>query len=643
MTTTNFTKFFVGAGVLALTVTSCSNDIDLIPDNVPGTGRSAFMTVTLHDANRGTRAGEDEFPPEGSLTLPDDFEGDYADGHISEYTINNARFFFFAENGAYICESSVWSGSHAPSDEERPNVTLEGKTVVVLENLTTRDNPAYMITVLNGDGFTPAATMEATAQSLVQYSNNNAFVMSTSSYVHDLAKEDPNHDNTYYYATKLTDANFAEGTPEMKGEEVNTDGLTPVDVYVERLAGKVELKYNSLSNEVITVGNRTLYKINATVAGNNNDNNEGETPNEGVTQLYVEILGWGLNGTNHYSYLSKQFEPAWANGTSNPFQNWNNAGYHRSFWALSQILGDETKVDGKNKLDYITWSDIKNNAVNYANEYAADPAFYSIGGEVVASQLTHVILKTNICNEKGEVLDLVRGANGVLYGKKSYLKYILNNANIQKSLNAWYLTDKTGLEEVSRETVGDFTKITYTSTAKFAQVNEDMVKLASSGTGTGMVKVVAGLEGLTDNNEQPYVWAVKNEDGTFTTISEADATANLNNILAGVTGNSDKSGAMAYTGGANFYVIPIEHNTAVGMNADGEYNLGYYGFIRNHWYQITLNKIEKIGFGVFQPAKGEAGEEEEELIPNKPENPAFYVTANLKVLAWKIVNQSVDL
>lgn len=641
MTTTNFTKFFVGAGILALTATSCSNEIDVTPDNVGGNGRSAFMTVNLHDVNRGTRAGE-EFN-----------DGKYDDGDESEYKIDNARFFFFDENGAYICESSVWNG-HNMVGSTTDNITLEGKTVVVLENLTQKTNPTYMITVLNADGFTPAATLEATAESLWQYSitkevdgkEEKRFVMSSTSYLGDK----PNHvdrdedANMYtYFANKLTEDNFAEGTPSTTAE-----GLKPVDVYIERLAGKVELKLDNLSNFKKTYTDEdghdhTIYKINATVAGNLNAEGGIE---EGVTELWIEILGWGLNGTNPASYLSKQFDTAWIPETANPWQDWNNPNDRRSFWAKSLGYGEKDY-----ELNFITWPSIKNNKYNYANEYAALPSIYNADELLVdPSKLTHVLLKTNICDGNGKPLDLVRGANGVLYHKESYLKYILNNANIQlqKGLNMWYLTDKTDLVEVDRETLENGeVKITYASTAKFAQIDERMVTIDKSDLGTGLVKVVAGdLKTLKDDNGEAYVWAKKNDDGTFTTLTNDEGVAHLNGILSTVNGNKADSRAMAYTGGANYYTIPIEHNKYVDKTVKeggAKYNLGYYGFIRNHWYQISISKIEKVGYGLFNPGKDENDETAEKIIPVGPENPAFYVTANLKVLAWKIVQQGVDL
>ena len=620
MKTTNITKFFVGAGILALTATSCSNDIDVTPDVNPGEGRTAFMRINLHDVNSGTRAGE-EFD-----------DNNYQDGDKNEYLIDNARFFFFDEDGVFVCESSVWNNGSMVEDDK--NITLEGNTVVVLENLNSKAHPAYMLTVLNGDGFTPSTTLEATAQSLCQYNvaSDGRFVMSTASYYE--TAEDPNHDNKYYYATKLVDDNFGEGTPSTDSDVTK---LAPVDVYIERLAGKVELLLGDLENDKIEVDGRTLYKINATVSGNSNDEGSNE---EGVTQLYIEILGWDLSGTAPDSYLSKQFADEFSVENDNPWKNWNKPSDHRSFWAKSVGYG-ETDYP----LNYKTYAGVNGNPkVRYANEYAAVPQLYNVDGQVLSSELTHVILKTRICDEKGNDLDLVRGSNGVLYKKDSYLNFILNSARIQNKLNMWYVTSETSSTETITLPNGD-KKIIYSSSTKFAQVNADMVEIVKA-VGTGMIKVVSkDINNMTDDSGNKLKWAVANNDGTFSPMAEDfDAESYLNGLLASVVGNT--GGAMAYTGGASYYVIPIKHNTFVG-NSQTEngftYNLGYYGFIRNHWYQITVNKIEKVGYGIYEPGTGEEGDEGEKIIPNFPEDPAYYVTTNLKVLAWKIVGQSIDL
>lgn len=641
MTTTNFSKLLVGAGILALTATSCSNDIDLTPDTKPGDGRTAFMTINLHDVNRGTRAEGDE--PTTVPTTP--VNPIFDDGVEDEYTISSARFFFFDASGIYVSEAAVWNGSNmvaGPND----NITLEGNTVVVLENLTTNTNPRYMLTVLNGNGFESEATLEATRMKLTNWANTiedkTRFVMTTSSYFNTDAA-DINHTDDYYYASILDEKNFVEGQPEFNGNNVVVgDDVTPVDVYVERLAGKVELDYTKLGNAIELADGRKIYKLNATVAGD--PNNQG-TIDEGVMDVYVEILGWDLNGTNPESYFSKNLDDFKG---ANPWNNWNVGQFHRSYWAQSYGYNDKENHD----LTYVKYGEISaspsnETSVRYANEFTTKPVNFLKDGKVIASELTHVVLKTRLCDKEGNDLDLVRGTNGVLFNKEDkvvtnaageevvyggYLSYVLQQANILNGLNVWYLTGSTS--DITTETLPDGSiKITTTTSNAFSQVGQDYVKLDKAPVGTGKVIVVPDNDA---NQFEGKTWAKSNGDGTFTQITKEEAIAALTAALDIAT---NKGKAEAFTGGASYYIIPIEHETSVG-SADKE---GYYGFVRNHWYRITINQLLTVGHGVFDPGTGEDDDEGEEIIPNTPEDPAYFVAANLKVLAWKIVNQGVDL
>ena len=74
-----------------------------------------------------------------------------------------------------------------------------------------------------------------------------------------------------------------------------------------------------------------------------------------------------------------------------------------------------------------------------------------------------------------------------------------------------------------------------------------------------------------------------------------------------------------------YYQVPIKHNqTAEDVT---------YGTVRNHIYELTLSKITKIGNPVFNP------EEKLVLIPGKEKN--YYVSAELKILKWRVITQDV--
>lgn len=81
-----------------------------------------------------------------------------------------------------------------------------------------------------------------------------------------------------------------------------------------------------------------------------------------------------------------------------------------------------------------------------------------------------------------------------------------------------------------------------------------------------------------------------------------------------------------WTDGKCYYYVNVEH---FGPDAYG------VGIVRNHWYQITLNSIKGLGTPVFDPTK--------EIDPDRPEEENYYLSAEVKILKWKVVSQSVDL
>ncbi len=662
MTIKSCVKIF-GAFGLAGIMASCSNDLEIEPNgpNVgPGGEHSAFMTVRLHDVNSGTRAEGDEEGTENP-DAPQFPESDpnYSHGDKAEYTISSARFFFFDADGTFVSEANAWNGVDEGSDQNA-NVSLEGNTIVVLKNLTSGANPRYMLTAINADGFRPSSTLEQTARSLVNWhvANSTSFMMSGSSYLTPEGSA-PNHEDfsngqARYYATVLDDHNFTDGHPEFGAigdNTVVTNAPTPVDVYVERLAAKVEVDYSKLTNEKITVNGKTLYKLGATVGGTLN--NEGIGDPEGVTDLYLYINDWDLNGTQDNSYFAKQFDPSFsiASGAQTPWQGWNHADWFRSYWAAGVGYGKE--VDA-NPLHYVKFNQGKTgdhhmlkdvtalNSFRYCNEFTNIPANYKTAGLVDASKLTHVALKATICDKNGNAIPMVRATNGVLFmqteSNPAYLNYVLNSANVTNGLNVWYVLAETG------ETWEDKDGVIHEATeTEYRQVDATMVKYELSGEGTGLIIVKANLP-------EDKTWATYNAaTNTYTKLTDIEGGKTAREqatelLTTALTITENDGNAMAYTGGSSWYYIPIEHQTSVNTDKEvelGAYKEGYYGVVRNHWYKVNINSILKVGYGVFNP--GSANDEGETLIPPRPEDPAKFVAANLKVLSWKLVNQNVDI
>ncbi len=608
-----FSQLFLGVAA-GLMMFSCSNDE---PANNGGDvnhvpGEPAYMTINLRSASMGGRSTTD---------------GKFAYGTEKEQKITSAQFFFFDDNGVYVAQAKPWNDGNAVKDN---NVEFKSNTVVILDNLTGTDYPSYVITVLNAPDFTPASTMaetaakmEAAAQDLQYFTKDgdeSLFVMSTSSYYGD----DANHDNKYYYATKITPDNFST-------EPVVAAPTKVVNIYVERLAAKVELKTDAtkLVGETATDGSTIIYPLTATVAGELNDGSS-----VGTTQLYVRFTNFGLSSTAKKSYISKNLNDWFANNTvADIFTNWNDATNFRSYWGKGVEYGKATP-----DLNTATWADLDrevNADVAYCNEHTNTAAFSTQLGNPTA-----VLVGAEIVGKDGKAVgDLVR-YHGVLYLKKDFFAYTINSLNANVKFEYYFLDKK---EDATTNKGDGVTEETAYSHYTQLGLNNITLALESAGDNTtGSVYAQASEITLPGENDvekgKPYSLdgklykkTIKDNKAVYDVVSVADALAAINVDLKAYNAEGFKDGKM-------FYTIPVQHLGATATaTTDAE---GYYGVVRNHWYVLTITKLEKLGHGVFNPGSGEI--KGEDLIPSK-EDEYYYLAATINVLSWKVVNQGVEL
>lgn len=585
-------------------MSSCSSD-EPAADNggqLPGTGGDkAYMSIKISDTG-----------DMGLLGRSTDFDTPaYTDGDSNEHLVKNAKFFFFDENGNYVMSASLANpdfGTDGPND----NIEWVGNTnVLVLEDLTAQNYPTYMLTVLNMPAFEAAATLDATSKKLSVYAENlgagengiNAdaskfnFVMTTSSY-----KGTTNyHVDKYYSVNKLDTSNFCT-TPEAALQ------TSPVNVYIERLAAKVQVSVNA------TKADNGLYELAQTVAGDPNDNNDPLNPGTTTnTKLYLRIDGWSVNAYAQESYMSKQLLDTWTETSTTPFANWNAADRYRSFWAYSvPYAADANAAD---KLNFIHPNALNGQTTNdnpdyaqyvYENTNTADNvAQTNAAGQTVVhnDRVTHVVLKATVCDENGAALDMVN-FRGTLFLTKTFKAYALNA--LKNSIEGLNYYKKTG----STDTSADYT-----------QVSVDDIALQGVTGHLDQATVVVTYTG------DLYAKSTNESGDHYTKIDSPDLQTRLNGLANGLPINW-------YKGGASVYYIPIEHN-ATAANKGKE---GYYGVVRNHWYKLNITSFSRVGHAVFDPESGT-----EVLKPETPEDPLYYVGAKINILSWRVISQNVDL
>lgn len=389
---------------------------------------------------------------------------------------------------------------------------------------------------------------------------------------------------------------------EVKEDNFSLEPMTDVNaiantvtVYVERLAAKVTL---SVSDQLVRDANGR-YPIKVTVAGENNSAVSGDIASE---DLYVELLGWKLNATAKRSYMVKNIDATWTNDELG--FTWNRPINYRSHWGQSFNYGfsgyPENAAGVPANSEYLNYVDLENGLTALGTPaYCAENTNSStVVSANFPSAVTSILLKARVYDASGNALNLVR-YNGMLFKQDSFLEYVLSVLKARNQHTVWY--------ENGKDDQGN---------TKYTQIGKEYVKLENMGDGE--VKVV-----FVNENETP-LYA---EDGSD--CSDQIITA-LNDDLAAAS-----AGATAYDGELMYYNIPIEHLNNAGVAENETIPEAKYGVVRNHHYVVTIDKLEKIGKGIFVG--------NEKIVPGYPDDDTYYVGAKINILSWKIVSQNVEL
>lgn len=587
-----FSLLMIGAAALT-GLAACSSDEPGIDNPVPGNGEgnsTMYLTVNICDANTRTRAEE----------------GDLVDGSLDEHKVGRADFFFYDAKGNYVTNTHEVYSDGDFSDPDKNNIEWMGKNTLVLRNLDENNLPVYMITVLNApktfadEVRDNVLTIDATRKLTQTIKNESGnFIMSTTSFYGG----DANHyDDNYYYANKLQSTDFIK-------EAATTDSTPVIDVYVERLAAKFQIMGLSSDN---------TYDVKVTIAGMDNAG--------GAENLKIKILGFGVSGLETESLISKNLDGF---KDAAPFTDWNNSNQFRSFWGKS--------------LHYGVANDLNNSFLSYTDFHTAEKLgvsglFYGCetntsttglwNSGFLSNRTPNYIIVAELTKADGTALEIVE-YRGTYYTFDQFKKVVL--ARAQADGFELFTRAQTGTVDNGNGT----TSPVYTYTGlKFDDYTFD---LESTGDGTGSIKVV-----VKDINKTEDLY-VKGTDNTYTKLADkAAAITTANTALKAIT---DANHAYGFKGGKMFYNIPVEHllginNNTYPANADA-IKEGMYGVVRNHWYQLNINKVMGLGHGVFNP--GSDTTPGEPIIPQNPDNDRYALNAKINILSWKIVKQSVDL
>ena len=596
---------FMSVAAVALLAAACSSDEPNGGPDTTGKDGQAFMKVRINYADGGRATA-----------------GAFENGRDFEHTVSTARFFFYDDQQNYVTEASVWNGGN-PNPANPDNIEYFGNNVLVLSGLDNNNFPKYMLTVLNAPaGFTSKMTLQETADDIFAqaadktdggiYGGSGNFIMSTSSYGRTDADEPA-------FVNVLTTGNFKLSASDALAEN------NSVEVYVERLAAKVSVGVDNEAEGLDYDEEKGMYKLRITVSGDPNDQDQADD-NIGAADVYIKFNGWALSNTRKSTHLCKDI----ASVTAGLTFNWDNAarGFFRSWWGASVGYGSAVSTADLNQFSF--------NELNkkFYNEMGA-----GVDNDTYKTYVDYCAENTNTAeyfnsgkkDANGNELVDPRFVTSVLLGATTYMEVTENGVTELKPVdlilyNGLYFTDK-ALRDYAMRYVQGLDKLNYYTKVdgkeEYHQLSADFAKVLTTGENASDVKVVADETAFTGKTIY-----TKNADGNgYTPITDNQTVISaLNTSLAKV------EGATGYKDGQMYYNIPIEHHYEASGKALEE---GEYGVVRNHFYQLTVNSIKRLGHGVYDPTK--------DIIPDEEEDPKYYVGAKINILSWKVVKQNVEL
>lgn len=518
------------SGMLGLAMASCSNDE---PAAGGGSGEytQKFVAVNIVNSEAITRAsGENE---------PGDLDNNYENGLDFENQVNNARCYFFAENGDPfpVTEGGQsWNAFQAQSVGQNPdhqNVAYICKGTVVLSFDKDRDEaaaqlPHSMIVVINlpaGTSFfnanlsrdeLKAAIAEygvAELKTMVTMGRENAnFTMSNSVYV----------DNGEVQCETVLDPDrHIQDSPELAEEK-------PIDVYVERVAAKLTISggSNDAKDDLIfplyrrTSGND---KIPYEIAGHT---------------LRMKVLGYTPAVLTDRSHLVKKVDASWTKESLGFI--WNNPTWFRSYWA-------NTAAPEAGYQSPFSFDEIK--ALGTANpKYCLE----NVVDNSMPENRTKLVIMGQIVDEKGNGYEIAEW-NGTIYTLADLKAHLSNNLSPLQ-----IYTDQDCTETVGASTIGFSQKSAPGEGARYL-VNAEFQPVSGN---TYYVKSSTGIRTMTDQD-----------------------VTDINAWLS-------KSPTMVWKDGYCYYFIDVRHYGATD-------SVGEFGIVRNHVYKTTIDNVFGLGTPVF--------------------------------------------
>lgn len=682
----------IAATTFGLTSCSDSNGGDS-PSGGDGEGQTAYLAVNLNPV--GTAAGVASSKPflrDATHNYPDGTEYDgtdgkadkeYQDGTEDEGKIYSVRFYFFDAGGnAYNLTKAKGTNDDGSTfqtinnyldiDDKWPVTqtdddltTIEARTsgVLVINGVKANEMPAKILALVNltdaaktALGTNPISETDlldktheisgVKANIINKYtkdgvSSKTNFIMSSTAYLNNDVK---------VVSSTITSANYAT-TADAARKAV------PVQLYVERLAARVNVNagttgWTSVGADEIADGSDITANMKKYALA---DNYSLSYVGGGsvATPIYVVVKGWGLADENNNAPIIKSLDESYTTLDDVSANNINTlanqplsvSDYHRSFWETANdyspirytftqyVSGNATDAD---RVNDACGKSLGEGAANAAYTFPNTPK--STSGWSFTWNETN--LRTEVTDATAQVPTKVVVAAELMYkdsdGKLQtavigtyHGQNYLGEDNVKKAIVADMMASADAKLCVKDETNSTATKTVY----KAIDYNNIDFKATSEVAGNEksyMLTPVIKMNG-TALPEEYYTY--NTTTGAYTQVTtETD----VNNKLSSVAGEN----ITIYKDGNTYYYTTLQHlwfpsNFALANASTAPTNAGAWGVVRNHLYKVTLNSIAGWGTPVYFPNY--------EIIPITPKEQQSYLGAQINVLMWRVVNQSVDI
>ena len=500
------TRFFMAA-LAALAIVGCNKELG--NTELPEVNsESAVLKVNVKAAGTMTKAAT----------------GTFEYGEDAENAVSTVDFYFFdAAGAAYQVATTGTNQITWTKQNPVENVAAISDVVLVIKK-SQRALPTHVVAVLNStENYQGKSLSELATEVSDVLSNDKGFGMSNSVYV------DAN--GAKIVATEILPENIFATSDDLGAEgSVVTDAniekyeITPVDIYVERVAAKVRV--NLPEDQRIPVKDENGVQMKD---ANNND-------------VYAEVLGWNITNCTDEAYLLKNVDPTWTDKTVGGF-TWNNPAFFRSYWAKTTAAPTHP-YSYDDLLDHMPEAGYD---YYYENTLPVGNGFNAVGSPAGSNQTPQLLVAAKLVDKDGDAISLAKWYN-VLYTVAD-----LKTAMVNKLAAKLY---------VQRD------ENTYTSVAVVhddSDDNDDVVFEQVS----------------AEEEEHRYEVKVLPKDGvTYYTVNGEDVTPITGADLAAVFADLDP--AMMWEEGMTYYHTNINHfGDATGIVRNHVYDItvnGVMGF-----------------------------------------------------------------